>query len=171
MPEKRRMVYLFWVYEHWFFFNRFLSYMDGRFRQQLTIIDVSMSVALLIISTYFQKTLFQQRWCLQVFGLCDRITWKQINWKTTNDKYRKKDFSKCWYVPRTKPPPDFIYKFHNLCRKYDFVKKLLMTSKTLKNNYCQLTSSPKVNSKTKISRSSQISISSRCLFANNRDEA
>ena len=65
--------------------NRFLSYMDGRFRQQLTIIDVSMSVALLIISTYFQKTLFQQRWCLQVFGLCDRITWKQINWKTKND--------------------------------------------------------------------------------------
>ena len=62
--------------------NRFLSYMDGRFRQQLTIIDVSMSVALLIISTYFQKTLFRQRWCLQVFGLCDRITWKQINWKT-----------------------------------------------------------------------------------------
>ena len=122
MPEKRRMVYLFWVYEHWFFFNRFLSYMDGRFRQQLTIIDVSMSVALLIISTYFQKTLFQQRWCLQVFGLCDRITWKQINWKTTNDKYRKKDFSKCWYVPRTKPPPDFIYTFHNLCRKYNFVK-------------------------------------------------
>ena len=112
------MIYLFWVYQNWFFFNhllnfskyllnpciilisrndqtgvvfdaskkgnsnRFLPHMDGRFRQQLTIIDVSMSVARLIISTYFEETLFLQRWCLQVFGLCDRITWKQINWKT-----------------------------------------------------------------------------------------
>ena len=59
--------------------NRFLSYMDGRFRQQLTIIDVSMSVARLIINTYFKETLLRQRRCLQVFGICDRITWKQIN--------------------------------------------------------------------------------------------
>ena len=96
--------------------------MDGRFRQQLTITDVSMSVTRLSISTYFKETLLWQRRCFQVFGICDRITWKQINWKTKNDKYRKKAFSKCWYVPRTKPPPDFIYTFHNLCRKYNFVK-------------------------------------------------
>ena len=59
--------------------NRFLSYMDGRFRQQLTINDVSMSVARLIINTYFKETLLRQRRCFQVFGICDRITWKQIN--------------------------------------------------------------------------------------------
>ena len=71
--------------EHWLDTDYDRCYFQASFCTgfpSTTAIEMSMSVVQCIISTYFQKTLVWQRWCLQVIKFCDRITRKQKNSKT-----------------------------------------------------------------------------------------